>query len=108
MKFSEKWKRAFESRDRNALDDMIDDEFLYVRHQSGDSIAKEKMVNIWSSEGPRPERRDYRIVYENDDIVVSHQFMDFPSGDKESVLVVMLLRDGKLVRMETGATPMPP
>ena len=81
MKFSEKWKRAFESRDRKALDDMIDDDFLYVRHQSGDTIAKEKMVNIWSSEGPRPERRDYRIVYENDDIVVSHQFMDFPSGD---------------------------
>ena len=107
MKFSEKWKRAFEFRDRKALDDMIDDDFLYVRHQSGDTIAKEKMVNIWSSEGPRPERRDYRIVYENDDIVVSHQFMDFPSGDKEAVLIVMLLRDGKLVRMETGATPMP-
>jgi hypothetical protein len=37
---------------------------------------------------------------------VSHQFIDFPSGDKEAVMVVMLLNNGKVIRMETGATPM--
>ena len=106
MKFSEKWKRAFDSRDRAAFEDLIDDEFAYLRHQSGTEINKEKITNIWTSDGPRPERRNYRIIYENDDILVSHQFMEFPSGDRESVMVVMLLRDGKLFRMETGATPM--
>ena len=107
MKFSEKWKQAFETRDRNALEDLIDDGFAFVRHQSGDDVAKEEMLNIWSSKGARPERRNYRVIYENDDIVVSHQFMEFQSGDKEAVMVVMLLKNGKLVRMETGATPMP-
>lgn len=105
MKFSEKWKTAFDLRDRDALTELIDDEFAFVRHLTGTSIAKPEMVNIWSADGPRPERRDYRIVYENEDILVTHQFIEFPSGDKESVLVVMLLKDGKLIRMETGATP---
>ena len=107
VKFSEKWKKAFEFRDRDALGDLIADGFAYIRHQSGKEITKEEILDIWSSDGPRPERRNYRIIYENDDIVVSHQFIDFPNGDKESVMVVMLLKNGKAIRMETGATPMP-
>ncbi|MGI9318195.1 MAG: nuclear transport factor 2 family protein [bacterium] len=106
-KFSEKWLKAYESRDRDALEDLIDDEFVYIRHQSGKEIAKEEMLNIWSAEGPRPQRRSYRVIYENEDIVVSHQFIDFPSGDIEAVMVVILLSNGKAIRMETGATPMP-
>ncbi|MEO9573579.1 MAG: DUF4440 domain-containing protein [Roseobacter sp.] len=106
MKFSEKWKKAFDTRDREALEAMIHDDFAYVRHQLGKELTKEDIVSIWSSDGQRPERRDYRIVYENEDILVTHQFIDFLSGDKESVMVVMLLRNGKLVRMETGATPL--
>ena len=105
MKFSEKWLKAYESRDRDAFEDLLDDDFAYVRHQSGKEITKEEMLNIWSSDGPRPVRRNYRIIYENDDIAVSHQFIDFPSGDKEAVMVVMLLKNGKIIRMETGATP---
>lgn len=107
MKFSEKWKKAFDSRDRSALEGMIDDNFAYVRHQLGKELTKEDIVNIWSSDGPRPERQNYRIVYENEDILVTHQFMKFPNGDKESVMVVMQLKAGKLIKMETGATPLP-
>lgn len=107
MTFSEKWLRAFNARDREALAALIDDEFVFVRHLSGKDIRKDEMVEIWSKEGPRPVRRNYRVIYENDDIAVTHQFMDFPSGSKEAVMVVMLLKNGKLVRMETGATPLP-
>ena len=107
MTFSESWLKAYESRDRDALAELIDDDFVYVRHQFGSGINKEEMVNIWSKDGPRPERRNFRIIYENDEVAVSHQHIDFPSGDKEAVMMVMLLRNGKLIRMETGATPMP-
>ncbi|NOD49901.1 MULTISPECIES: nuclear transport factor 2 family protein [unclassified Ruegeria] len=106
MKFSARWKAAFDARDRQAFEAMIHDDFAFVRHQLGKDLHKAEMVNIWSADGPRPVRRNYRIVYENDDILVTHQFMVFPSGDKESVMVVMLLKGGQLYRMETGATPM--
>lgn len=105
MKFSEKWKTAFDQRDRRAFKELIDAEFRFVRHQHSKDILKDEMVDIWTKDGPRPKRRNYRIVYENDDILITHQFIDFPSGDTESVMVVMLLKDGKLIRMETGATP---
>lgn len=106
IKFSQNWKNAFDERDRHLLEARIDDGFEFVRHQGRGSVFKKEMLDIWSSEGPRPERRDYRILYENEDILVTHQFMTFTNGEKESVMVVMHLKDGKLVRMETGATPM--
>jgi len=107
MKFSDKWQAAFDNRDANAFNEIINDDFAFVRHLSGSALSKEDIIGIWTKEGPRPERRDYRIVYENEDILVSHQFIHFPNGSVESVIVVMLLKKGKLARMETGATPMP-
>ena len=107
MSFTEKWDRAFESRDRDALSELLDDEFVFVRHQSGTEISKEEMLNMWTSDVPRPVQNNYRVIYENEDIVVTHRFIDFPSGDKEAVLGVLSLKNGKGIRMETGATPMP-
>ena len=107
MSFTEKWDKALESRDRDALSELLDDEFVFVRHQSGTEMSKEEMLNMWTSDGPRPVHSNYRVIYENEDIVVTHRFIDFPSGDKEAVLGVLSLKNGKGIRMETGATPMP-
>ena len=107
MSFTEKWDKAFESRDRNTLSELLDDDFVFVRHQSGKEMTKEDILNLWTSDGPRPEMKNLRIIYENDDILVTHRFINFPSGDKEAVMGVMLLKNGKGARMETGATPMP-
>ena len=107
MSFVEKWDKAFDARDRDALAALLDDEFVFVRHQSGKEIPKEDMLNMWTSDGPRVVLNNYRVIYENDDIVVTHRFVDFPSGDKEAVLGVINLKNGKGIRMETGATPMP-
>ena len=106
MSYTEKWDRAFESRDRDALSELLDDEFVFVRHQSGTEMSKEEMLNMWTSDGPRPVHKNYRVIYENEDIVVTHRFIDFPNGDKEAVLSVMSLKNSKGIRMETGATPM--
>ena len=107
MSFTEKWDRAFKSRDRDALSELLDDDFVFVRHQSGTEMSKEEMLNMWTSDGPRVVHKNYRVIYENEDIVVTHRFIDFPSGDKEAVLGVLSLKNGKGIRMETGATPMP-
>ena len=107
MSFTEKWDKAFDARDRDAFAALLDDEFVFVRHQSGKEMPKEEMLNMWTSDGPRVVLNNYRVIYENDDIVVTHRFIDFPSGDKEAVLGVMNLKNGKAIRMETGATPMP-
>ena len=48
---------------------------------------------------------DQRCLYENGDIVVEHSIMDFPDGTREAVMAVHMLKDGKIIRTETGATP---
>jgi len=47
-----------------------------------------------------------RCVYENDDILVQHALMSYPDDTKEAVMMVAMLKDGKTIRMETGATPL--
>jgi hypothetical protein len=46
-----------------------------------------------------------RCLYENEEIMVEHSLMTFPDGTSEAVMVVNLLKDGKIIRTETGATP---
>ena len=45
-----------------------------------------------------------RCIFENDKILVIHQFNKFVSGDKEVLMITILKKDGLMWRMETGAT----
>ena len=38
MSFTEKWDKAFDWKDRDDLSELLDDEFVFVRHQSGKEI----------------------------------------------------------------------
>ncbi|EET47017.1 hypothetical protein TR2A62_0883 [Thalassobium sp. R2A62] len=49
---------------------------------------------------------DQRCLYENDEIMVEHSVMKFPDGTSEAVMVVNHIKDGKIIRVETGATPL--
>ena len=66
-----------------------------------------KMIDIIIDNGPKPKRRNEWTIYENEDILVRHTFMGFPSGDQEAVMMVTILKNGRALRLETGATPIP-
>jgi hypothetical protein len=51
------------------------------------------------------ENQSSRCIYENQDILVQHDVIVFPDGTKEAVMGVHTLKDGKVVKTETGATP---
>ena len=40
MSYTEKWDRAFETRDRDTLSELLDDEFVFVRHQTCTEMSK--------------------------------------------------------------------
>ena len=48
-----------------------------------------------------------RCIYENDDILVTHNIATFENGRREAVLQSILKKVGLLRRGETGATPVP-
>ena len=44
-------------------------------------------------------------LYENEDILVIQNVMVVPGGTKEAIIVVHTLKDGKMLKTETGTTP---
>lgn len=99
--------QAIEERDAEQWADLLHDEYAFVRHQSGSTMNKtqtmEMMRNFMASDAVQEERR--RCLYENDEILVIHSFMSFADNSQEAVLVFHTKKDGKLLRSETGATP---
>ena len=86
---------------------LLHDDFQFVRHQSGttmDKAAMTDMIRRMAASGGMAVH-DQRCLYENADIVVEHAVMDFPDGTREAVMAVHMLKDGKIIRTETGATP---
>ena len=48
-----------------------------------------------------------RCLYESDEAMVTHGVMSFPDGTREAVLAFHQIKDGQVIRMETGATLLP-
>ena len=107
MSLYEKMKTASENRDVDAYLECIHDDFIFVRHQSGIELRKGEWTPMLTAmmQNDKLEINDQRCIYENNEILVTHSMMNFPDGTSEAVMLVNLLKDGKVVRVETGATP---
>ena len=107
MSLYSKVKAAQDAKDMEAYLACLHDDFIFVRHQSGTEISKTDWIPILTAmmESDALEFSKQRCLYENEDIMVEHSFMKFPDGSSEAVLVVNHLQDGKIIRAETGATP---
>jgi hypothetical protein len=107
MSIYEKLNTAMDNNDVNAYAELLHDDFKFVRHATSSEMTKSDWVNVISGmmESGKVTRTNSRCIYENDDILISHSFVSFPDGTSEAVLVCFTLSDGKIIRSETGATP---
>ena len=98
--------KAIDEKDAGMYTDLFHDDYEFVRHQTGTTMLREQMVEMMKTmmANEKVVIRNARCVYENDDILVEHSVMDFPDGTTEAVMSVHTLRDGKIIRTETGAT----
>jgi uncharacterized protein (TIGR02246 family) len=108
MAIFETMNAAAASKDADAYLALYGDDAVFVRHQSGSEMGKadfSAMIRrMWASDRTTMGAR--RCLYENDDILVTHSVNDYPDGSREAVLMAFLKKDGKIVRVETGATPL--
>ena len=104
MAIIQKMMDAWEAKDRDKIDQSTHKEFVMRSHAQNMEFSKEEWMGFI---GNTPKTEKFRLIYENDDIAVCHQFMEFESGDKEAVMMVFEIKDGQVSSMETGATPMP-
>jgi hypothetical protein len=106
MSMYEKMMKTTDDRDVDGYMALLHDDYVFVRHQSGTEVSKADwapaMAEMMASD--KLEFFNNRCIYENDDVVVSHQVMGFPDGTKEAVLIVNTIQDGLIIRTETGAT----
>ena len=98
---------ASDNRDVEAWLDCIHDDFVFVRHQTGAEMSKDEWTPMVTAmmQSDQLEIKNQRCIYENEEILVTHSMMNFPDGTSEAVMVVNKLKDGKVIRVETGATP---
>jgi ketosteroid isomerase-like protein len=99
---------AIQNRDADAYVGLYSDDAVFVRHQTGIELNKSEFSDLIrrmmaSDETDMGVRR---CIYENDDILVMHSINDYPDGSREAVLMACTKKDGKISRVETGATPL--
>ena len=74
-------------------------------HKSGNVLTKSDVIK-WAMSGDINQDK-VRIVYENDEVGIHHAFVTFNDGNVEAVMAVYKYNNGKIVSLETGATPIP-
>ena len=111
MSVYEKLIKTLENSTPDEYFNLLHPDYIFVRHQSGEEVSKEEwMSTVTSMYNAMNEGKltftNNRCLYENDDILVMHQIGTFPDGSKESILVVHTLNAGKILKTESGATPL--
>ena len=99
------YNEAWETGNADALAEIIHDDFVFNPHVGGMTMSKSDLLGFAGDGGPISEND--RILFENDEVGVAHSIIHFPNGStSEAVMSFMRFKDGKIISMETGATPL--
>ena len=105
MSILEKYSAALKNKDEAVMNELLHDDFKFAMHKSGNILGKADVIK-WAMSGDINQDKA-RVVYENDEIGVHHSIVTFNDGNVEAVMAVYKYKDGKIISLETGATPMP-
>ena len=106
MSLIQKLYDAEENKDLEKYNEVLSEDYVWVQHSTGKHIPRDELSK-WFMSDEAPKTDNQRIIYENDEIGVAHYFISFKDGSRQAVLVVYIIKDGKIIRSETGATNMP-
>jgi len=105
MSILKQYETAFDSGDKAALDALIHDDCKFYPHVGGAVMTKPDIMAFAGTGAVRTEA--HRILFENDEVGVHHSIAHFANGStSEAVLAFYEFQDGKIIRVETGATPL--
>ena len=93
-------------QDLKAYNEVLSEDYYWVRHSTDEHIPRDELSE-WFMSDEAPKTDNQRIIYENDEIGVAHSFVTFKDGSRQAGMAVYIIKDGKIIRSETGATNMP-
>ena len=96
---------AQDNQDLKSYNEVLSEDYYWLQHSTGKHITREELSK-WFMSDEAPKTESQRIIYENDEIGVAHFFVSFKDGSRQAVLAVYIIKDGKIIRSETGATNM--
>ena len=105
MSILKRYTDAIANKDEATMNELLHDDFKFTMHKSGNSLGKADVIK-WAMSGDINQDKT-RIVYENDEVGIHHSVVTFNDGNVEAVMAVYKYKDGKIITLETGATPMP-
>lgn len=99
---------ARKNLDIEAYASTLHDDYEFISHMDGMVMNKEKAMEMFSylMDNDTFVTHEPRCLFENNEAMVTHGVMSFPDGTREAVLAFHKIQDGKVIRMETGATPL--
>ena len=103
MSVIQKLYDAQEKKDLEKINEVLSEDYVWVQHSTGKHIPREELNKFFMSD-EAPTTESQRIIYENDEIGVGHFFVSFKDGSRQAVLALYIIKDGKIIRSETGAT----
>ena len=106
MSLIQKLIDAQDNQDLKAYNEVVSEDYVWIKHSTGEEIPRDELSK-WLISPDAPKTESCRIIYENNEIGVAHYFISFKDGTRQAVLVVYIIKDGKIIRSETGATNMP-
>ena len=99
------YNEAWDTGNVEALAEILHDEFSFNPHVGGVTMGKSDVLAFAGSNAPTSEND--RILFENNEVGVAHSIVHFANGStSEAVLSFLQFKDGKIISMETGATPL--
>ena len=99
------YNEAWDTGNVEALAEVIHDEFVFNPHIGGITLGKSDILAFAGNNAPTSENN--RILFENNAVGVAHSIVHFANGStSEAVLSFLQFKDGKIISMETGATPL--
>ena len=106
MSLVQKLINAQDNQDLKAYNEILSEDYYWLRHSTGEHVPRDELSK-WLISPDAPKTESSRIIYENDEIGVAHYFISFQDGSRQAVLVVYMIKYGKIIRSATGATNMP-
>ena len=105
MSIIEKMTKIVNEGDSAGAEQLIHDDFQFLMHSSGNSLAKKDVVEWIGKKDVKKD--DVRVLFENDEVGFEHAMVTFNDGNKEAVMTYYKFKDGKVAYQETGATKLP-
>ncbi|MEZ7994016.1 MAG: nuclear transport factor 2 family protein [Candidatus Poseidoniaceae archaeon] len=100
------YNEAWDTANAEALAKIIHDDCIFNPHVGGHTMSKSDILGFVSG-GSTPTSENNRILFENDEVGVAHSIVHFANdSDSEAVMSFMRFKDGQIISMETGATPL--